>query len=115
VERAWRERGESVERAWREGGEGVESLYFLWFLERPPERANPVCNQNPSRLTTGSASHTQHTTARRRWVGERLGMGDERRVTQAIGRVERDGHPELERLKSQWEQLYESSNGEVEL
>lgn len=57
----------------------------------------------------------QHTTVRRRWVSERLGMGDESRVTQAIGRVRRDGQPELERLKSRLEQVYESNNGEVEV
>lgn len=33
----------------------------------------------------------QHTTARRRWVSERLGMGDESRVTEAIGRLKRKG------------------------
>ena len=30
----------------------------------------------------------QHTAARRRWASGRLGMGDESRVTQAIGQVE---------------------------
>jgi hypothetical protein len=29
------------------------------------------------------------TTARRRWVSERVGMGDESRVMQAIGRLRR--------------------------
>src|ERR1035441_6561187 len=56
----------------------------------------------------------QHTTARRRWVSERLGMGDESRVTQAIGRVKRGGPRELERLKSRLEQFYERNNEEVE-
>src|ERR1019366_5481246 len=56
----------------------------------------------------------QHTTARRRWVSERLGMGDESRVTQAIGRVKRGGPRELERLKCRLEQVYESNNEEVE-
>jgi hypothetical protein len=36
-------------------------------------------------------------------------------VTQAIGRVRRDGQPELELLKSRLEQVYESNNGEVEV
>jgi len=57
----------------------------------------------------------QHTTARRRWVSERLGMGDESRVTQAIGRLKRKGQPELERLKRRLEQVYENRNGEGEV
>jgi hypothetical protein len=57
----------------------------------------------------------QHTTARRRWVSERLGMGDESRVTQAIGRLKRKGRPELERLKRRLEQVYENHHGEVEV
>ena len=57
----------------------------------------------------------QHTTARRRWVSERLGMGDESRVTQAIGLLKRKGQPELERLKRRLAQVYENHNGEVEV
>jgi hypothetical protein len=57
----------------------------------------------------------QHTTARRRWVSERLGMGDESRVTRAIGRLKRKGQPKLERLKRRLEQVYENRNGEVEV
>ena len=57
----------------------------------------------------------QHTTARRRWVSERLVMGDESRVTQAIGRVKRERQPELERLKRRLEQVYEDNNREVEV
>ena len=57
----------------------------------------------------------QHTTARRCWVSERLGMEDESRVTQAIGRLKRKGQPELERLKRRLEQVYENHNGEVEV
>ena len=57
----------------------------------------------------------QHTTARRRWVSELLGMGDESRVTQAIGRVKRKGQPKLERLKRRLEQVYESNNRKVEV
>jgi hypothetical protein len=57
----------------------------------------------------------QHTTARRRWVSERLGMGDESRVTQAIGRLKRKGQPDVERLKSRLEQVYENYNGKVEV
>jgi hypothetical protein len=44
-----------------------------------------------------------------------LGMEDESRVTRAIGRVKRDGPPELELLKSGLEQVYESNSGEVEV
>jgi len=44
-----------------------------------------------------------------------LGMGDESRVTQAIGRLKRKGQPELERLKRRLEQIYENHNGEVEV
>jgi hypothetical protein len=44
-----------------------------------------------------------------------LGMEDESRVTHAIGRVKRDGPPELELLKSGLEQVYESNSGEVEV
>ena len=54
----------------------------------------------------------------RRRVGgasERLGMGDESRVTQAIGRLKRKGPPELERLKRRLEQVYENHNGEAEV
>ena len=57
----------------------------------------------------------QHTMARRRWVSERLGMGDESRVAQAIGRLKRKGQPERERLKRRLEQVYENHNGEVEV
>ena len=57
----------------------------------------------------------QHTTARRRWVSERLGMGDESRVAQAIGRLKRKGQPERERLKRRLEQVFENHNGEVEV
>jgi hypothetical protein len=57
----------------------------------------------------------QHTTARRRWVSERLELGDEARVTQAIGRLKRKGQPELERLERRLEQVYENRNGEVEV
>ncbi len=56
----------------------------------------------------------QHTTARRRWVSERLGMGDESRVTQAIGRVKRDGQPALARLKRRLQQVYEGVSGGLE-
>jgi len=53
--------------------------------------------------------------ARRRWVSEQLGMGDESRVAQAMGRLKRKGQPELERLKRRLEQVYEIHNGEVEV
>ena len=51
---------------------------------------------------------------RRGWVSERLGMGDESRVTLAIGRLKRKGRPELERLKRRLEQVYEIHNAQVE-
>jgi hypothetical protein len=55
------------------------------------------------------------TPRRRRWVSERLGMGDESRVTQAMGRLKRKGPPRLERLKRRLAQVYESNHGEVEV
>jgi hypothetical protein len=39
-----------------------------------------------------------------RWVSERLGMGDESRVSQAIRRVQQPVDPGLARLKKQIEQ-----------
>jgi hypothetical protein len=42
-------------------------------------------------------------------------MGDESRVTQAIGRVKREGQPELARLKRRLEQVYESISDEVDV
>lgn len=48
-------------------------------------------------------------------MSQRLGMGDESRVTQAIGRVKREGQSELERLKRRLEQVYENNNREVEV
>jgi hypothetical protein len=59
--------------------------------------------------------HDPFTRARRRWMSERLGMGGESRVTQTIGRLKRKGPPELERLKTRLEQVYEKHNGEVEV
>ena len=53
----------------------------------------------------------QHTTVRRRWVSERLGMGDESRVTQAIRRVERADEPGTERLKAELKRIYEARVG----
>lgn len=44
----------------------------------------------------------------------RLGMGDESRVTRAIRRVKREGRPELERLKTRLEQVYQSNGVEAE-
>jgi hypothetical protein len=41
-------------------------------------------------------------------------VGGESRVTQAIGRVKRDGSPELERLKRRLEHVYDRNYGEVE-
>ena len=50
----------------------------------------------------------QHTTVARRWVAERLKMGDEYRVTQAIGQVRDGTEPGLDRLKEQLEKAYQS-------
>ena len=41
------------------------------------------------------------------WVSERLGMGDESRVTQAIRRVTKRVEPRLESLKAELERIYE--------
>ena len=41
-------------------------------------------------------------------------MGDESRVTQAIGRLKRKGRPESELLKRRLEQVYEIHTAEVE-
>jgi hypothetical protein len=46
----------------------------------------------------------RRTTVRRRWVSERLRMGDESRVTQAIRRVKQPADPALARLKKKIEQ-----------
>jgi hypothetical protein len=50
----------------------------------------------------------QHTTVRRRWVSERLRMGDESRLTHAIRRVKSGLGPEMQRLKEQLEKAFES-------
>jgi hypothetical protein len=50
----------------------------------------------------------RHTTARRRWVSVRLGMGDESRVTHAIGWVKQEVEPEVKKLKKRLEEAYES-------
>ncbi len=44
----------------------------------------------------------RHTTVRRRWVTQRLGMGDESRVTQAIRRVESGVEPNWRGSRSSW-------------
>ncbi len=51
------------------------------------------------------------TTVRRRWVSERLGMGDESRVTQAIRRVKKTAEPGLARLKRQIEERADRAAG----
>ena len=48
-------------------------------------------------------------------MSERLVIGDESRVTQAIGRVKRERQMELERLKRRLEQVYENNNREAEV
>jgi hypothetical protein len=50
----------------------------------------------------------QHTT-RWRWVSQRLGMGDESRVTQAIRRVNGPAELGLARLKGQLERAYQTA------
>jgi len=47
---------------------------------------------------------SRRTTVRRRWVSERLGMGDESRVSQAIRRVQQPADPGLARMKKKMEQ-----------
>ena len=47
------------------------------------------------------------TTVSRRWASERLRMGDESRVTQAIRRVKAGGDRELRRLRAQLEKAGE--------
>ena len=51
---------------------------------------------------------SQHTTAGRRWVSERLGMGDESRVTQAIRKVRQEAHPAMQDLIRQLEKVYKT-------
>ncbi len=51
----------------------------------------------------------QHTTVRRRWVSERLGRGDESRVTQAIRRVKSAAGRGLKRLKGRLERAYDTT------
>jgi len=56
----------------------------------------------------------RHTTACRRWVGDRFGTGDESRVTQAIRRVKREAQPGMQELKRRLEKACET-NGAAEL
>jgi hypothetical protein len=51
----------------------------------------------------------QHTTAHRGWVSARLGMGDESRVSQAIGWVKQESQPAVKRLKERLEVEYKSN------
>ena len=53
----------------------------------------------------------RRTTVSRRWVSERLGMGDESRVTQSIRHMKGNASFELKKLK-QLLVLEEASNGE---
>jgi hypothetical protein len=48
----------------------------------------------------------QHTTVGRRWVSERLNMGDESRVTQALRRTKAVAEPAVEALKERLESAY---------
>ena len=50
------------------------------------------------------------TTVSRRWVSERLSMGDESRVTQAIRRVKAGDDRELRGLRARLEKADESQN-----
>ncbi len=51
----------------------------------------------------------RHTTARRRWVSQRLGMGDESRVTQAIRWVNGAAEPGVRRVRGRLERAYETA------
>lgn len=61
----------------------------------------------------------QRTTVRRRWVSERLAMGDESRVTQAIRRVNANRDQDLIRCQHQLTQLLNAdedlTNGKLSL
>jgi hypothetical protein len=48
----------------------------------------------------------QHTVVGRRWVSERLNMGDESRVTQALRRTKAAPEPAVEALKERLESAY---------
>jgi hypothetical protein len=50
----------------------------------------------------------QHTTVRRRWVSERLTMGDESRVTHAIRRIKTGLDAEMQKQKEQLNQAFET-------
>ena len=80
------------------------------FKERMLGLVEPPLRQGRSGCYSGEAKRA-HGEAE----AERLGMGDESRVTQAIGRVRRNGPPELERLKRRLEQVYDNNNREVEV
>lgn len=66
-------------------------------------------------VVSEAAAVSWNVSTGRQWVSERLRIGDESRVAQAIGRLKRKGQPELERLKRRLEQIYENHNGKVEL
>ena len=53
----------------------------------------------------------QRTTVSRRWVGERLWMGDESRVSHAIRRVEAGRDSQLAKLKARLVQAQREENG----
>lgn len=87
--------------------------------DRLLQAALPVAGLDQSQLEArpkGSAEKQvlawwlcQHTTVRRRWLSERLGMGDESRVTQAICHVENGVDRDTARLKKHLEAVYERS------
>jgi len=53
----------------------------------------------------------RHTAVRRAWVSQRLRMGDESRVTQAIRRVQDRPGPELAEFKRRLEGAYLGQQG----
>jgi hypothetical protein len=118
------EEWKAIRRGWYVGGAEFKER-MLALVEQPLRQgeAAPIAGRPSGRTVRRKGAWEkevlawwlcQHTTARRRRVSERLGMGDESRVTQAIGRLKRKGQPELERLKRRLEQVYENHNREVE-
>jgi hypothetical protein len=53
---------------------------------------------------------SERTTVSRRWVSERLSMGDESRVTQALRRVKAGRERELRELRARLEKAVEDQD-----
>lgn len=53
-----------------------------------------------------------HPAVRRRWVSQRLQMGDESGVTRAIRRVQGQGEAEVASLKERLERAFLGENGQ---